>query len=68
VKITDKGWSIVVPAANVLSAASKEAFATALPNDLSSIRRYRMAMDLDMMKLLADKADVYLEIEHWTNK
>ncbi len=68
VKITDKGWSIVVPAANVLSAASKEAFATALPNDLSSIRRYRMAMDLDIMKLLADKAEVYFEIEHWTNK
>ncbi len=68
VKITDKGWSIVVPAANVLSAASKEAFATALPNDPSSIRRYRTAMDLDMMKLLADKAEVYFEIEHWTNK
>jgi hypothetical protein len=68
VKVTEKGWSIVVPAANVLSAASKEAFATGLPNDLSSIRRYRMAMDMDMMKLLAEKEEVYFEIEHWTSK
>ena len=68
VKVSEKGWSIVVPASNVLSAASKEAFATAIPNDPSSIRRYRMAMDLDLMKLLIEKEEIYFEIEHWVNK
>jgi hypothetical protein len=68
VKVSDKGWSIVVPASNVLSAASKEAFATAIPNDPSSIRRYRMAMDLGLMKLLIEKEEIYFEIEHWNSK
>jgi hypothetical protein len=71
VQITDKGWSIIIPAANVLSAAAKPAFeaiAARIPTDPPSIRRTRMAMDLDLMKLLAGKGEVYFEIEHWVNK
>jgi hypothetical protein len=70
-RIADNGWSIVVPAANILSGASKPAFeaiAARIPTDLPSIRRARMAMDLDLMKLLAEKGEVYFEIEHWVNK
>jgi hypothetical protein len=69
-RITKHGWSII-PAANILSAAARPAFeaiAANIPTDLPSIRRARMAMDLDLMKLLATKDDVYFEIEHWTSK
>jgi len=69
VKVTEHGWSIIVPSANVLNASAKEAIAAGLPSDLLSIRRARMAMDLDLMKLLAEKTeDIYFEIEHWTSK
>jgi hypothetical protein len=68
---TEKGRSIIIPSANVLSATSKEFFedvASRIPTDLPSIRRARMAMDLDLMKTLADEDEVYFEIEHWVNK
>jgi hypothetical protein len=70
-RITKHGWSIMIPAANILSAAARPAFeaiAANIPTDRPSIRRARMAMDLDLMKLLATKDDVYFEIEHWTSK
>jgi hypothetical protein len=69
--VTDKGWSIIIPAANLLSAAAKSVFETIaarIPTDLPSVRRARMAMDLDLMKVLAEKEEVYFEIEHWTSK
>jgi hypothetical protein len=34
VKTTETGWSMVVPAANILSAQSKNAFGTGIANDL----------------------------------
>jgi hypothetical protein len=66
--VTDSGWSIVVPSTNILNAAAKEAIASSIPNDLPSIRRARMALDLELMTLLADKEEIYFEIEHWVNK
>lgn len=70
-RVNDQGWSIIIPAAHVLSAAAKrtfEAIAAHIPTDLPSIRRARMAMDLGLMKLLANEDEVYFEIEHWVNK
>jgi hypothetical protein len=68
---TDKGWSIVVPSANVLSGASKSAFeaiAARIPTDAPSTRRARMAMDLDLIKRIAEEPETYFELEHWVNK
>jgi hypothetical protein len=71
-RVAEKGWSIIIPATNVLSGAARPAFeavAARIPADPSSIRRARMAMDLDLMRLLAAKEDdIYFEIEHWVNK
>lgn len=68
VKVTDNGWSIVVPSTNILNGAAKEAIASGIPNDLPSKHRARMAMDLELMRLLADEDEIYFEIEHWVNK
>jgi hypothetical protein len=67
-RVTDSGWSIIIPAGNILSAAFKESIVAGIPTDLPSIRRARMAMDLDLMKQLADEEEIYFEIEHWVNK
>jgi hypothetical protein len=68
VKVTDKGWSIKIPERNVLSPASKPFFSAGIANDEQSIRRFNMAMDLDLITLLAEKEEIYLEIEDWVNK
>lgn len=71
IRATEKAWSIVIPATNALSPASKpmlESIAASIPTDLPSIRRARMAMNLDLMKQLAGEAESYFELEHWVNK
>jgi hypothetical protein len=67
-RATDNGWSIIIPAGNTLSTAFKEAIAAGIPTDLPSIRRARMAMDLDLMRQLVEEEEIYFEIEHWVNK
>jgi len=70
-RVTENGWSIIIPVTNVLSADAKAAFeavAARIPMDPPSIRRARMAMDLDLMKVLSKKEEIYFEIEHWVNK
>jgi hypothetical protein len=68
VEVTTKGWSIVVPASNVLSIGSKEFFSAGIASDEQSIRRFNLAVDFATMKRLASKDEVYFEIEHWVNK
>ena len=46
VEVNAKGWSIVVPAANVLSTESKEFFAAGIASNEQSIRRLSMATEI----------------------
>jgi len=65
--VTDKGWSITVPATNILDAASKTFISDGIANDDESIRRFNMAFDLDTMEMLQGK-EVYFEVNEWVNK
>jgi hypothetical protein len=65
--VTGKGWSIVVPAANVLNAASKTFISDGIANDDESIRRFNMAFDLDTIEMLNGK-EVYFEVNEWVNQ
>ena len=65
--VTDKGWSIMVPAGNVLDASAKTFIADGIASDDQSIRRFNMAFDLDTMEMLNDR-EVYFEVNEWVNK
>jgi hypothetical protein len=65
--VTEKGWSIVVPSANLLTVASKTFIADGIANDDESIRRFNMAYDREMMERFEGKG-VYLEVNEWVNK
>ena len=65
--VTKKGWSIVVPTANVLDAASETFISDGIANDDESIRRFNMAFDLDTIEALHGK-EVYFEVNEWVNK
>jgi len=65
--VTKKGWSIVVPSANVLEAASKTFISDGIANDDESIRRFNMAYDFDTIEALHGK-EVYFEVNEWVNK
>lgn len=67
---TSKGWSIIVPAANILSAAQKSFFLLG-PKDPSSIRRSNLALDYEVIQFVAahERPDeIWLEVEDWVNK
>jgi hypothetical protein len=65
--VTKRGWSIIVPSANVLDATSKTFISDGIANDDESIRRFNMAFDLDTIETLAGK-EVYFEVNEWVNK
>lgn len=65
--VTDKGWSIMVPAGNVLDASAKTFIADGIASDDELIRRFNMAFDLDTMEMLNDR-EVYFEVNEWVNK
>src|SRR5262249_28620698 len=65
--VTKKRWSIVVPSANVLEAASKTFISDGIANDDESIRRFNMAYDFDTIEALHGK-EVYFEVNEWVNK
>jgi len=66
--VTDKGWSITIPAGNVLDAQSKHYLSEGIASDPESIRRFNFAFDLPTMRLLQGKDEIYFEINDWVNK
>jgi hypothetical protein len=65
---TGERWSIVVPRANVLNAAAKQYIAEGISSDKESIRRFNMAFDLDLIKLISSQDEAYFGIDDWVNK
>ncbi|MGO9047789.1 MAG: DUF4365 domain-containing protein [Xanthobacteraceae bacterium] len=65
--VSEKGWSIVVPSANLLTAACKPFILEGIANDDESIRRINMAYDREMMERFEGR-EVYLEVNQWVNK
>jgi hypothetical protein len=65
--VTEKGWSMSVPASNVLNASAKQYFERELASDPEAIRRFNMAFDLELMRKLNGR-EVYFEVNDWVNK
>ena len=65
--VTDRGWSILVPAENVLNASAETFLADGIASDDESFRRFNMAFDRDTMEMLNDR-EVYFEVNEWVNK
>jgi uncharacterized protein DUF4365 len=65
--IHDKGWSIVIPAANVLDAEAKQHFEMGIPQDDEGARRLRFALDRELMEKIG-QGEVYFVWENWVNK
>jgi hypothetical protein len=65
---TVSGWSIAIPATNLLSVSFKSVFSEGIADDPPSIRRSNMAMDYEIMLFIRDHDDVFFEVEDWVNK
>jgi hypothetical protein len=66
--VTDKGWSISIPADHVLDRKSKQYFENGIADDEEAIRRFYFAIDSEVMTLFAEKEQVYFKIDKWINK
>jgi hypothetical protein len=66
-KVSDDGWSIVVPAENVLDLNAKQYFESEVAADPESARRFNMSFDLDLIKKIENR-EVYFEVNKWVNK
>lgn len=67
VTVTDTGWSIRIPAANVLDNRSKRFLEAGISSDDASYKRYRFAADKADMGRYKDK-DVFFTFDVWVNK
>ncbi len=61
-------WSITIPASNTLDATNERFLAAAIAPDPESVRRYRLALDLPIMRRFEDQAHAWLRLEEWHNK
>jgi hypothetical protein len=69
VKEHDGGrWSITIPRTNVLDAAHERYLAAGIAPDEESLRRYRLALDLGLMRLFEAEQHAWLRLEEWHNK
>jgi len=66
--VTDNGWSITIPADNILSERNKHLLAAGIASDPEAIRRFNLAFDLPTMRLLQERDEIYFKINDWVNK
>jgi hypothetical protein len=64
----DGAWSIDVPGTNTLDAAHERFLLAGIASDHNSVRRYRLALDLPLIKQFEGQEIAYLRIEEWVNK
>jgi hypothetical protein len=65
---TENGWSIDVPAQNILDEGSAAFIANGISSDPSSQTRFAFAAGLDLMRRLEEGNEIYLSIGIWINK
>jgi hypothetical protein len=66
--VTESGWSIDIPATNVLSSRFKTNFEEGVPSDPASFRRFLLAIDAPSIALLAEHDEVHVLAWEWINK
>jgi len=61
-------WSIDIPPSQTLDTASDRFLMQGAARDLGSIRRVRLALDLEHIRALVDVPVIYMKIDDWVNK
>ncbi len=64
----DGRWAIPIPATQVLDEKGEQFIAAGIASDLASQRRARLALDLPLIKQVAQHETVYLHVNDWVNK
>ncbi|WP_068875121.1 MULTISPECIES: DUF4365 domain-containing protein [unclassified Phenylobacterium] len=64
----DGRWSMTIPARQTLDAQSAYLIASGVASDLGSLRRARLALDLEHIRLLAGQDTVYMRVDEYVNK
>ena len=62
-----ENWSMEIPRRNILDADAREQLERGV-SDISAQRRIRLTLDAPLIREIAGKEDVYLQIEQWPNK
>jgi hypothetical protein len=62
-----ENWSIEIPRENILDAHARDRLERGV-SDISAQRRIRLTLDAPLIREIAGKRDVYLQIEQWPNK
>ena len=61
-------WSITIPVGNTLDQAHDRFILAGIAPDDASVRRYRLALDLPLMKRFAEADYAFLRLTEWVNK
>jgi hypothetical protein len=61
-------WSIEVPRKNALDEEAKRYLSKGIGSDDESVRRFRLALDADLIALLADKPDARMRVQERLDK
>jgi hypothetical protein len=64
---TEAGWSIIIPATNMLDASAKHSFDEAIPSDPGSLMRSAFALDRALMEEIQDQTTFFVWDE-WVNE
>lgn len=64
----DGAWSIIIPVGNTLDKAHEPFILAGIASDHASVRRYRLALDLPLIRQFAEQEVVYLRLQEWVNK
>lgn len=61
-------WSIDIPPTQTLDKSNDQFLMRGAALDLASIRRVRLALDLEHIRGLAEQDSIYMKIDDWVNK
>lgn len=64
----DGRWAILIPANQTLDSKHEEYILRGVAADHSSVRRYRLAIDLPLIRQFAEHTDIYIRVQDWVNK
>lgn len=65
---TNGRWSITIPAKQTLDKSNETFIENSVAADLPSIRRYRLALDIPLIRQFSENDVSYLHVEEWVNK
>lgn len=64
----DGRWAIAIPADQTLDKSHEQYVLRGISADSASVRRYRLSLDLPLIRSFAEHPEAYLRIQDWVNK